>query len=44
MIDITGAAAFLLFVTLLCLGFKGAPRTMDPYKEIINGLLRRRSG
>ena len=25
--------------TLLCLGFRGAPQTMDPYEEIINGLL-----
>ena len=25
--------------TLLRLGFKGAPQTMDPYEEIINGLL-----
>ena len=25
--------------TLLCLGFKGAPQTMEPYEEIINGLL-----
>ena len=25
--------------TLLCLGFKGAPQTMDPYEEIINSLL-----
>ena len=25
--------------TLLCLGFTGAPQTMDPYEEIINGFL-----
>ena len=24
---------------LLCTGFKGVPRTMEPYEEIINGLL-----
>ncbi len=25
--------------TLLCLGFRGAPKTMEPYEEIIDGLL-----
>ena len=25
--------------TLLCLGFRGAPQTMEPYETIINGLL-----
>ena len=25
--------------TLMCPGFRGAPETMDPYEEIINGLL-----
>ena len=25
--------------TLMCPGFRGAPQTMDPYEEIINGLL-----
>jgi thiol-disulfide isomerase/thioredoxin len=25
--------------TLLCQGFRGAPQTMDPYEEIINGFL-----
>ena len=26
--------------TLLCLGFKGAPQTMEPYEKVIDGLLK----